>query len=302
MKQGEWVIVRNEFWGYSHVDPLPSDAELGEFYANQYYELIAKGGRAPELRRLQGGGQAAEEEREWLACTLWSDIRHIAEGLLESQNGKTILDVGCGPGHFAVFMRESGWSAAGVEVSVEARRDLREQGIEAYGSLTDVPPVMEGSFSLVTLINVLEHVRKPFEMVSAVRPLMAEDSLLVIRVPNDFSETQECAQKRIEKDPWWIAVPDHVNYFNFQSLQTFLAKLDFEVVHMTTDFPMEIFLLMGDDYTSDSTVGAACHARRKALEMGLSQDLRRRLYCCFAQQGIGRNCLCFARKLYSSAH
>ena len=61
---------------------------------------------------------------------------------------------------------------------------------------------------------------------------------------------------------------------------------------------MELFLLMGDDYTAgDPTVGKACHARRKRFELALPPVLRQALYEALAGVGIGRNCVLFARRV-----
>jgi hypothetical protein len=59
---------------------------------------------------------------------------------------------------------------------------------------------------------------------------------------------------------------------------------------------MELFLLMGDDYVTNSQLGPACHARRKRLEAALPIELRRALYRSFASVGLGRNCVVIARR------
>jgi hypothetical protein len=70
--------------------------------------------------------------------------------------------------------------------------------------------------------------------------------------------------------------------------------MGFTVVYEQGDFPMELFLLMGDNYAGNSAMGNACHQKRVELETSLSGELRRRLYHSLAQSGIGRNCLTFA--------
>ena len=126
--------------------------------------------------------------------------------------------------------------------------------------------------------------------------LIVPGGLIVIRVPNDFTPLQESAQRALGTDPWWIAFPDHINYFNFDSLRRFLSGNDFQVVDELGDFPMELFLLFGDNYVGQPEVGNACHQRRVKFELGVPGELRRKLYRSFAQNGIGRDCLVFARK------
>ena len=58
---------------------------------------------------------------------------------------------------------------------------------------------------------------------------------------------------------------------------------------------MELFLLMGDDYVADPTVGPMVHERRRRLELDLPADVRRSLGRAWAAAGIGRNVTIVAR-------
>lgn len=116
--------------------------------------------------------------------------------------------------------------------------------------------------------------------------------MLVIRVPNDFSALQDCAYRKLGGEPWWVAVPDHINYFNFESLVRFVERLGFRVVDIFGDFPMEMFLLFGDVYVGNPEVGSQCHKKRVAFELSLSVKLRQDLYRCFARNGLGGIACC----------
>jgi len=70
---------------------------------------------------------------------------------------------------------------------------------------------------------------------------------------------------------------------------------------MFGDFPMEMFLLFGDGYVGNPEVGSQCHKKRVAFELSLPVEVRRNLYRCFAKNGLGRDCLVFARPA-SSEH
>jgi hypothetical protein len=119
--------------------------------------------------------------------------------------------------------------------------------------------------------------------------------LICIRVPNDFTEIQLSAQKHLNKKEWWIAVPDHINYFDFQSLHHLLEAAGFEVFYSQGDFPMELFLYMGEDYIGLPDVGKRCHQKRVNFDMTVPGELRRRMYQALAAIGVGRNCLVFGR-------
>ncbi len=297
MIEKKYKVIKDPKYGYNRLEPLPSDDEISNFYESNYYELIRKGGRAPELRRLMAGGHEAAGERAWLQKTLYSDICAVLE---EYAPGKRVLDVGCGTGELITFLREKGFEPSGTELSNEAVKIAKSTDLKIYNcTLSDLCKNFsqdeDCTFDVVTLLNVLEHVTNPTQIVADAKRCLAPGGVLCIRVPNDFSEIQVLSQKMLEKEPWWIAIPDHLNYFDIKSLNIFLEEFGFDIVHTQGDFPMEFFLLMGDDYTGNPEVGSQCHRKRVHFEMALSGELRRKIYASLASVGIGRDCLTFGK-------
>ena len=152
-------------------------------------------------------------------------------------------------------------------------------------------------FDVAVMINVLEHVPDAVRTVQECKQVLNPGGILCIRVPNDFSEIQAAAREKTGAAPWWIAVPDHINYFNFESLRQLLDKLGFEAIYAQGDFPMEMFLLMGENYTGNPQVGGSCHARRVQFDLGIPAELRRKIYSALGQAGVGRDCLVFGKKV-----
>ena len=68
---------------------------------------------------------------------------------------------------------------------------------------------------------------------------------------------------------WWVVVPDHISYFNFENVPPILERLGFCIEDTMGDYPMEFFLLMGRDYISQPELGRACHLERVELEMSM---------------------------------
>ncbi len=289
-------VIPDPEHGYMRLDPIPDDTTLNEFYQSKYYDLIRKGGRAQELRRLMVGGKEKEREQSWLCNTLYSDMHEVFTEL--GVNG-SLLDIGCGPGVFMSYMAERGWEVAGLEPSEDACKIAHEDGLTVYNSDLEkfASNTEEGTkrYNAVTMLNVLEHVPDPMGVLNMARKLLVEDGTLFIRVPNDFSELQLSTHEKLEGDRWWVAVPDHINYFNFESLGSLLHKAGYEVVYSQSDFPMEMFLLMGDNYVGNPEVGDACHKKRVAFETGIPGKLRRKLYRTLGHAGFGRSCLMYAR-------
>ena len=67
-----------------------------------------------------------------------------------------------------------------------------------------------------------------------------------------------------------------------------------------TSFPMEAFLMMGEDYTGDPVLGRACHNRRKKFDLAFEaaglKETRRAFYRALAEAGLGREAVVIAVK------
>lgn len=289
-------VIVDPTYGYRRLEPMPSDAEFERFYESQYYDLVRKGGRAPELRRLLAGGEEATREREWLRETLYADITAV---LAENDSGKNVLDVGCGQGELLQWLAEHGFEPHGIEPSDDAAALARERGLDARTATLEEhleDRDRSPAYDAVLLLNVLEHVPDAAEMLRGIRRLLGPRGLLYIRVPNDFNPLQLSAQAKLGVEPWWIATPDHVNYFDVDSLSELCRRLGLEPVDVQADFPMELFLLMGLNYLGDPEVGATCHAYRVEAELSMDPQARRTLYRSLAAGGVGRNSRLLVRK------
>lgn len=298
MGSEKYQIIPDSVYGYRRLDPIPAEKEITKFYQSRYYDLIRKGERAPDVGRLMAGGEEADRERSWLGLTLYVDILAVLEQQ-SKLNSKRLLDIGCGTGDFIAFVKQHGWEGIGLELSSEGAAIAKSKGLEVYSLSIDEflarHPQYSSTFAVVTLIHVLEHVPNPVEFLNLVKKLLIGAGMVVIQVPNDFSELQLSAQQHLQKEPWWIAIPDHINYFDFQSLRALLERLGFEVIYSQGDFPMELFLLMGDDYTGNPELGSKCHQKRGRFEMAIPGELRRGIYRALAEVGVGRSCLVFGR-------
>lgn len=295
MNNPKFEIRTHPRYGYKYLFPPPTTAQLNNFYIDQYYEFPTDARRAPDLQKFIQQGHVAEKEIYWLSKTLWLDI----DSILRTYHGTgwEVLDVGCGTGAFARFMTAQGRQVVGVEPSPIASTFAKQQSIPIFNSLDDLKTSRpNGTFRIITLLNVLEHVSKPEHLLSDVRDLLQSGGTLIVRVPNDFSKLQEIARHTLGiEEPWWVVYPDHLNYFNDHSLAMLLSDFRFDIVEQQSDFPMELFLLFGDNYLDNPTLGAACHEKRKAFELSAPPEERRSLYRSFFKHGLGRNLLIAAK-------
>jgi SAM-dependent methyltransferase len=157
-----------------------------------------------------------------------------------------------------------------------------------------------GKFDVVHLSQVLEHIPHPRDMVTRVHTLLEPDGLICVVVPNDYNPFQIALRNACGFRPWWVAPPHHINFFDFASLKQLLECCGFKVIHQETTFPIDMFLLMGDNYIGDNDLGRACHGRRKNFDLNLSKagfgSLKQELYKALAGLGLGREVVLIGRK------
>jgi 2-polyprenyl-3-methyl-5-hydroxy-6-metoxy-1,4-benzoquinol methylase/predicted RNA-binding Zn-ribbon protein involved in translation (DUF1610 family) len=125
-----------------------------------------------------------------------------------------VLDVGCGPGVFIDVARERGLDAAGVELNEQNVADMRARGITVYDRLLDECGLGPGSFDLIALWEVLEHIVEPRPLMTEVARLLSPGGVVLVLVPNRDALVTRLLQARSN-----TFVVSHVNFFNADSLQ-----------------------------------------------------------------------------------
>ncbi len=273
-------VVECEMCGFKHIVPIPSLEELEAVYRHEYYTKE----KPLYLERHR-------EDLDWWNL-VYSERYDTFEELLPPHR-RRILDVGSGPGFFLLHGKLRGWETLGIEPSPQAAAHSRELGLEIVEDfLTNGTAHQLGMFDVVHMSEVLEHIIDPREMLELVRGVLTPGGMLCVVVPNDYNPFQYALRTVCGYKPWWVAPPHHVNYFDFESLGRLMSSTGFEVVLQEATFPIDMFLLMGDNYVANDAIGRQCHAKRKMLERNLATaamtDLKRRLYQALALIGIGR--------------
>ena len=274
--------------GFKHVVPLPSEEELLSYYETQFYQTSK-----PDYLTK------ASDEQDWLNIgydtkleMLWPSDRPRDEAQTR-QSRPRILDVGSGPGFFLKRAAEQGWDAVGLEPSPQALNFSRDLGLNVIrGSLGRGPLPDMGRFDAIHLQHVLEHVPEPAYVLSILKSLLAHGGRICVEVPNDFSITQEILFLNMGFKPWWVAPPEHLNYFSFDSLEALLRREGWHVAYRTTTFPIDFALLAGLNYVSNSRIGQTVHKLIATCESSFSRagkaDSIKRLYWSIADCHLGR--------------
>jgi len=284
----EFEIKEDEKYGYKHISPIPDTSELSDFYQSDYPEMLQEGEAAEDVARLIEGGEEAERERAWRRATWYADVQALVESI--NSDVSRVLDVGAGTGEFLAYMQDNGFDVVGLEPSSKIGEVARSKGLTIHATtLETFAETAQESFDVVTLFHVLEHVPNPVEVLEAARSLLRKRGLLIVKVPNEFNSLQLAARDALDLGDWWIVPPVHINYFDYDSLRALMKGTGFSVNTEIGSFPMEMFLLMGENYVEDSETGSECHWKRVRFEQSIPGQVRRTLYKKLATAGLGRS-------------
>jgi len=139
----------------------------------------------------------------------------------------SILDVGCGNATFLSLLKVQGFKVAGVDTS-GAAADIaaRAYGVNVHVGRVEDLDLPEGTYDVVTMFHVIEHLREPRSSLSMVRRLLKREGRLIVQVPNTGG-----LQRRIFGAGWYgLDVPRHVINYSVTGLCRLLGECGFEVV------------------------------------------------------------------------
>ena len=290
----------NEFGFYEVIDK-PTPAELSAYYATRYYQegLTTYQPAYPpeEMEHIDGKLRL----RHWV-------LTHLP-GATEPAPGGSFLDIGCGEGWALAYFHRLGWDVLGLDYSsfsVERfQPNLREH--LRTGDLTEQLTELAAAgrtFEVLWLDNVLEHVPDPAGLLRQCRALVAPGGTLVVEVPNDFSALQTHLLEAGHIDrPFWVALPDHLAYFNQPGLRNVAAATGWRVIKTLADQPIDLNLLNpATNYVMNRAAGPAAHRARLAQDNLLLRTAPLAAVAAYyeglAGVGLGRNIVAFLQPIH----
>lgn len=280
-------VIECKTCGFKHVIPIPTSEELDKLYKEEFYST-----EKPTYFK------STEEDLEWWEMT-YRNYYEMFEKYC-SKRDRRLLEIGSGPGYFLKTGKEMDWDVLGFEPSNQAFEYSQKFGVKVINKFFDEKSIKEyGKFNVIYMNTVIEHLPDPVSIIKIAKNTLESNGIICIISPNDYNPLQNILRNNLGYNPWWVAPPQHINYFNFKSIKNILKRLGFEIVESTGTFPMEFFLLSGDNYVGNDKLGRKCHFKRKAFEINMYKYGNTHLnsiYKCLAGNGIGREFMIIGRR------
>jgi len=151
-----------------------------------------------------------------------------AERLLQSVSryrpGGRLLDIGAGSCILVEVATRLGYRAEGIEPSEWMVRSAAAHGLKIQAGILPHEEIT-GPYDVVTLVDVIEHVSDPVELLVQAGTVLASDGIGLVITPDVTS-----VAARVMGKHWWHYRMAHICYFERQTLLAALRHADLEPI------------------------------------------------------------------------
>ncbi len=215
--QRSWPVARCSHCGFIYLSSRPVESALEELYSSEYYDNADVG----------YGGYVENFNRYNSIFTKLFNRR--AQDIEPFRGNNRLLEVGCAHGFLLDHLRAKKWEVKGLEVSPLAAGYATEKlGLDVYCGKLEDAGYNDNAFDVVLLLDVLEHLHRPFETLAEIGRILTPNGVLVVQCPWELTHWEERAEAFLKKmKPCSItpdAVPAHLYFFGPETLEAFMKK------------------------------------------------------------------------------
>ncbi len=220
--QKTWPVVRCNECGLVYLSERPAEKALTDIYSTAYYEDGDVGYKS-YLRTF-----------DKYHSTFMKIFGRRHRDLLRHARGKRLLEIGCAYGFLLDYLDQRGWEVQGVEISPLSSEYARnELGLDVQTGSVETADLEEHSFDVILLLDVVEHLHRPCDVLRRIRELLSPEGILVVQCPWELYHWEEVFEAilrgmkpgTIEPD----SVPAHLYFFQPRTLDAVLRKGGFKI-------------------------------------------------------------------------
>jgi 2-polyprenyl-3-methyl-5-hydroxy-6-metoxy-1,4-benzoquinol methylase len=215
-EERNYSLARCRKCGLHFCHPPPSDADIIGFYRGDYHEELRIAGATERVF-----GAKFTSYRDWIVQFL--------------QGGRS-LDIGTATGLMPSLLKQTGFDAEGIEYNPASAKwaeehygiriltgDIRQYGLEL------------GTFDLILMTDVLEHMQHPLEFLQTVGSYLKPGGFMLITFPDILSAESRFARlwSRLLRRDWiWYCcrIPLHIWEFTPATARAMFDKAGLDVV------------------------------------------------------------------------
>ena len=206
-------LKQNKAFGYLETTPQPDLEKIMNYYDSLDY-ISHTDSKRNLFEKIYHGVRVFSLKQKVKLISKYND------------QGKQLLDVGCGTGDFLQEAQKGTWIVSGIEPNEKAR-ELANQKTGGLVFDTDtLSKFKKDQFDVITLWHVLEHLPNVEKQLQLFKSLLKPKGILVIAVPNHKSYDAEVYNK------FWAAydVPRHLYHFNREAIKKLAAHFKMKLL------------------------------------------------------------------------
>ncbi len=123
-----------------------------------------------------------EDKHWWFASRTRAILNYLDRYVGPGQNGREVLDVGCGAGNMAHHLAHYG-RFTGVDLNPKPLEIAQQRGLEVREGSADDLPFDDNQFDLVALLDTVEHVPNEHGVFSECYRVLKPGGKLMVTVP-----------------------------------------------------------------------------------------------------------------------
>ena len=183
----------------------------------------------------------------------------VDNGLIYKNDGNTkllamlppspgrILDVGCGAGDNAALLAGRGWQVTGVTIDPREREVALPFCEDIHlGNLEEgLPDAVTGTFDVVLMSHVLEHLAQPSHLLADIRERLAANGVIAVALPNvlHYSQRFRFLLGDFVYSDTGILDRTHLRFFTYSTGRNLLEEHGFRVVDSVPDGSLPLWRL-----------------------------------------------------------
>jgi 2-polyprenyl-3-methyl-5-hydroxy-6-metoxy-1,4-benzoquinol methylase len=175
--------------------------------------------------------QLSQKRHDQRARRLFARVRELLG--LNPGSSFHLLDVGCSSEALLLSAVKEGIEAEGVEPAMRAAETARAAGLTVFAGMLHEARYPAERFQAVTMMEVIEHLRQPIDVVKEIWNILAPGGILVIGTGNADSWTVSIMRERWDYFHM-ERYGGHISFFTPRSLERLAGRCGFRIERLET--------------------------------------------------------------------